>query len=45
MQSVNPWTALFSAIGGQLGVLNIEKEVLSDVGTYRSNRSAASAMH
>jgi hypothetical protein len=44
VQSINPWTALFSPIGSQLGVINInlgrssdpdvEQEVLSDVGTY-----------
>jgi hypothetical protein len=44
VQSINPWTALFSPIGNQLGVINInmgqssdpavEQEVLSDVGTY-----------
>jgi hypothetical protein len=43
VQSINPWTALFSPIGNQLGVINInlgqssdsdvEQEVLSDVGT------------
>jgi hypothetical protein len=44
VQSISPWTALFSPIGNQLGVINInlgqssdpdvEQEVLSDVGTY-----------
>ena len=44
VQSINPWTAFFSPIGSQLGVINInlgqssdpdvEAEVLSDVGTY-----------
>ncbi len=44
VQSINPWTAVFSPIGSQLGVINInrgrssdpdvEQEVLSDVGTY-----------
>jgi hypothetical protein len=44
VQSINPWTAFFSPIGSQLGVINInlgqsnapdvEQEVLSDVGTY-----------
>jgi hypothetical protein len=44
VQSISPWTALFSPIGSQLGVINInlgqssdpdvEQEVLSDVGTY-----------
>ena len=44
VQSINPWTALFSPIGSQLGVINIhlsrssdpdvEQELLSDVGTY-----------
>jgi|SRR5450756_553884 len=44
VQSINPWTALFSPIGSQLGLVNInlgqssdpevEQEVLSDVGTY-----------
>jgi hypothetical protein len=33
VQSISPWTSLFSPIGNQLGVINI-KEVLSDVGTY-----------
>jgi hypothetical protein len=43
-QSINPWTALFSPIGNQLGVIDInmgqssdpkvEQEVLPDVGTY-----------
>jgi hypothetical protein len=53
VQSINPWTALFSPIESQLGVINInlgrssdsdaEQEVLSDVGTMAS-RSAGSAM-
>jgi hypothetical protein len=44
VQSINPFTAFFSPIGSQLGVVNInlgqssdpdvEQEVLSDVGTY-----------
>jgi hypothetical protein len=44
VQSISPWTAFFSPIGSQLGVINInlgqssapdvEQEVLSDVGTY-----------
>ena len=44
VQSISPWTALFSPLGNQLGVINInlgqssdpdvEQEVLSDVGTY-----------
>src|SRR5882762_7998883 len=44
VQSINPFTAFFSPIGSQLGVINInlgqsadpevEQEVLSDVGTY-----------
>jgi hypothetical protein len=44
VQSINPWTAFFSPIGNQLGVINInlgqssapdvEQEILSDVGTY-----------
>jgi hypothetical protein len=44
VQSINPWTALLSPIGSQVGLINInlgqssapdvEQEVLSDVGTY-----------
>jgi hypothetical protein len=44
VQSINPFTAFFSPIGSQLGVINInlgqssdpgvEQEMLSDVGTY-----------
>lgn len=44
VQSINPWTAFFSPIGSQFGVVNInfgqssapqvEEEVLSDVGSY-----------
>ena len=44
VQSINPWTSLFSPSGGQFGLINInlgnssepkvEEEVLSDVGTY-----------
>jgi hypothetical protein len=44
VQSISPFTAFFSPIGSQLGVINInlgqssdpgvEQEVLSDVGTY-----------
>jgi hypothetical protein len=44
VQSINPWTALFSPIGSQMGLINInmgqssdpdvEQEVLSDVGSY-----------
>jgi hypothetical protein len=44
VQSINPWTAFFSPIGSQLGVINInlgqssapdvEQEMLSDVGSY-----------
>jgi len=44
VQSINPWTAFFSPIGSQLGVISInlgqssaldaEQEVLPDVGTY-----------
>ncbi len=44
VQSINPWTSLFSPSGGQYGLINInlgnssepkvEEEVLSDVGTY-----------
>jgi hypothetical protein len=44
VQSINPWTALFSPIGNQWGVINInlgqssdpsvEQDVLSDVGSY-----------
>ncbi len=44
VQSINPFTAFFSPIGSQLGVVNInlgqssdpevEQVVLSDVGTY-----------
>jgi hypothetical protein len=44
VQSISPWTAFFSPIGSQFGVINInlgqssapevEQEVLSDVGTY-----------
>ena len=44
VQSISPWTAFFSPIGSQLGVINInlgqssdpdvEQEVLSDVGSY-----------
>lgn len=43
-QTINPWTAVFSPLGGQYGLINInlgqssapavEEEVLSDVGTY-----------
>lgn len=44
VQSINPWTNLFSPSGGQYGLINInlglssepkvEQEALSDVGTY-----------
>ncbi|MGA8171580.1 MAG: hypothetical protein WB816_12230 [Methylocystis sp.] len=44
VQSINPWTSLFSPSGGQYGLVNInlgkssepkvEEEVLSDVATY-----------
>ena len=44
VQSINPWTAFMSPIGNQFGVVNItlgqssapevERDVLSDVGTY-----------
>jgi hypothetical protein len=44
VQSINPFTAFFSPIGSQFGVINInlgrssdpgtEQEILSDVGTY-----------
>ena len=44
VQSINPFTAFFSPVGSQLGLINInlgqssdpdvEQEVLSDVGTY-----------
>ena len=44
VQSISPWTAFFSPIGSQLGVININlgqssaptssREVLSDVGSY-----------
>jgi hypothetical protein len=44
VQSINPWTAFFSPIGSQFGVVNInlgqssapevEEEVLSDVASY-----------
>ena len=44
VQSISPWTALFSPIGNQLGVINInlgqssepkvEEEVLSDKASY-----------
>jgi len=44
VQSINPWTALFSPSGGQYGLINInlgkssepkvEEEVLSDVASY-----------
>jgi hypothetical protein len=44
VQSINPWTAFFSPMGNQYGLINItlgqssapevEQEVLSDVGTY-----------
>ncbi len=44
VQSINPWTAVFSPSGGQYGLINInlgkssepkvEEEVLSDVATY-----------
>ena len=53
VQSISPWTAFFSPIGNQLGVINInlgqssdpevEQEVLSDSAPMAS-RSAASAM-
>ena len=44
VQSISPWTAFFSPIGSQFGVINInlgqssapevEQDVLSDVGSY-----------
>ena len=43
-QTINPWTVLFNPVGSQFGLINItlgqssapevEKDVLSDVGTY-----------